>query len=202
MGKSVDALQIGPRSSRSWLSLRKTEASPMTKTTCMGFGLALALSAVSSQAQTVGAFARLDRDNDRVLSPAEFYAFGVEIFALWDTDQDGNIDEDEFYLGIFGLWDVDDDGAVTLSEYDDGWSDWFAAFNYVTYGELDANADDMLVPREFRAGLADTRLYERWTYDGALREQEFVTALYGVYDTDSDGVLTQQEFSDMGLVPP
>lgn len=79
---------------------------------------------------------------------------------------------------------------------------WFAAFNYVTYGEFDANADDMLTAREFRAGLADTGLYERWTYDEALREREFVTALYSVYDTDSDGVLTQDEFSDIGRVPP
>ena len=173
----------------------------MTKATCTALGLVLALSAVSAQAQTVSAFSRLDRDNDRVLSQAEFDAFGREILALWDKDDDGNIDEDEFYLGIFGLWDVDGDGAMTLSEYDAGWSDWFLALHFVTYAELDANADGMLEAQEFRAGLAATRLYNRWTYDGALREQEFVTALYSVYDTDSDGVLTQREFSDIGGIP-
>ena len=174
----------------------------MTKTTCTALGLALVLSAVSAQAQAVGAFAELDHDNDGVLSPAEFRAFGREIFALWDRDDDGNIDEDEFYLGIFGLWDIDGDGAVTLSEYDAGWSDWFFAVHFVTYAELDADADDLLVAQEFRAGLAETRLYERWTYDGALGEREFVTALYNVYDTDSDGVLTKREFSDIGYTPP
>jgi hypothetical protein len=174
----------------------------MTKATCTALGLVLALSAVSAQAQAIGAFAGLDRDNDRVLSQAEFDAFGREIFALWDRDQDGNIDEDEFYLGIFGLWDVDGDGAVTLSEYDDGWSDWFVALYFVTYAELDADTDELLGAQEFRSGLADTRLYQRWTYDGALREREFVTALYSVYDTDSDGVLTQREFNGIGYTPP
>ena len=173
----------------------------MTRTTFTVSGLVVALSASSAEAQTVHTFSDLDRDSDRVLSQSEFYAFGREIFTLWDTDHDGNIDEDEFYLGIFGLWDVEGDGTLTLSEYDDGWSDWFVALYYVTYAELDANADDRLAAEEFRAGLADTRLYDRWTYDGALREEEFVTALYSVYDTDSDGVLTLEEFSDIAYTP-
>jgi len=171
------------------------------RTMCTPFVLALALSALPVGAQPVHSFSSLDRDSDRVLGQAEFGTLGDEIFTFWDTDRDGNIDEAEFYMGVHDLWDVDGDDALTLSEYDEGWSDWFGAPYYVTFTELDTNADEFLSADEFRTGLATTRVYDRWTYDGALGEEEFVTALYSVYDADSDGVLTQEEFSDIGYTP-
>lgn len=86
----------------------------MTKTTCEVLGPLLALSEMSAQAPTTGAFPLLDRDKDRELSQVEFHAFSREIFTLWDTDADGNIDKDELSRRIFSLWDIDGDGAVTL----------------------------------------------------------------------------------------
>jgi Ca2+-binding EF-hand superfamily protein len=103
-------------------------------------------------------FSVLDRDDNQALDHAEFLTLGREIFARWDADRDSNIDEDEFYAGVHDLWDVDDDEGLTLPEYDDRWSDWFAAFYYVTFAELDRDADDLIAAEEFRAGLDDTRL--------------------------------------------
>jgi len=173
----------------------------MTKRAPTAIGLVIGLLGLSATAQTLPAFSSLDRDDNRVLSQAEFGAFGREIFAALDRDGDGNIEEDEFYRGIYEIWDVDNDGFLTLPEYDDGWSAWFDPLNYVAFNELDSDADDVLEKDEFQAGLADTRLYHRWTFDGALGEREFVTAIYNVYDADSDGFLTQDEFQAIGYDP-
>ncbi len=168
----------------------------MKRTTAALSGLALALSASPSMAQT--SYSDLDHGNDLQLSQAEFdNTFGRDLFAAWDTDSNRNIDEDEFYRGVFDLFDADGDGTLSLSEYDDGWSGWFNTQNYVGFTELEADGDGVLAVEEFRAGLAATDLYERWTYDGALGEEEFTTAIFSIYDVDSDGMLTQEEFREI-----
>lgn len=163
-------------------------------------GLAFGLSASPSMAQTSNIHADLDRGGDLRLSEAEFETLGRDLFAAWDANRDGNIDEDEFYRRVFDLWDADDDGTLALSEHDDGWSGWFATQNYVGYTELDADGDGVLTPEEFRAGLAATDLYRRWTYDGALGEEEFTTAVFSIYDADSDGLLTEEEFREIAYL--
>lgn len=166
--------------------------------TSTAMGLVLAVTALPVIAQTTYTYTDLDLDGNLELSQVEFDTFGREIFMTWDADADGNLAEDEFYQGIYDIWDVDRDGIVTEVEYEDGWSNWFDEDEYVAYADLDLNADGMLTVEEFHTGLTVTGLYD--TSEGMLGEEEFTTAVYGIYDTDDDELLSEDEFGEISYV--
>ncbi|HET6628882.1 MAG TPA: hypothetical protein VFG91_03815 [Woeseiaceae bacterium] len=80
---------------------------------------------------TFESFETADTNNDGEISKDEFYGLVSDagIYADWDWDSDGFIDEDEFEeIGLgddFDDWDLDDDSYLDSDEFYDGYFTYF-----------------------------------------------------------------------------
>ncbi len=73
------------------------------------------LAATPAVAQMMGDY---DTDGDSMLNDMEFgEADGGQRFLSYDTDQSGDVSEEEFRAGEFGRYDRDRDGMVNADEY-------------------------------------------------------------------------------------
>lgn len=66
---------------------------------------------------------------------------GKNSFRKWDTDKDGDLNEDEVNAAVFDQWDSDNDNRIDQDELAVGW-----------FGYLDANDDNRLATAEFENG--------------------------------------------------
>jgi sporulation protein YlmC with PRC-barrel domain len=155
--------------------------------------------AASSAAQTRWSYADIDRDGDLELSESEVEAFGQDLFVLWDTNSDGQVGEDEFYVGLFDIWDSDRDGTLTADEYEAGRDAWIVNGNAPGYDTFDAG-DNGLTEDAFIEELADSGIYDAWSDGDALSPDGFVAAVYRLYDVNDDRVISRREFRDVGAV--
>ncbi|TGN61820.1 PRC-barrel domain containing protein [Paracoccus liaowanqingii] len=160
--------------------------------------LALAVSAPAF-AQSTWTYSDIDQDGNLELSDVEFDTVGRDVFTTWDADSNQMIDENEFHGGLYDAWDVDRDGMLTEAEYGAGWDTWFRDQDAVGFNDLDLNADAGLDESEFSAGLGEAGLHDTWAAGGDLGEEQFATALYGVYDADGDQIITQAEYDLVGV---
>jgi EF hand len=113
-------------------------------------GLAMAVGAQQASAQSKIQIQQMDRDNDGVVTRAEWQGQAGS-FRLHDTNKDGVLSAGEVWdnwspdrnawIERFGDLDVNNDGAITRNE----WRDSFARFR-----ELDRNRDNRLSRAEFR----------------------------------------------------
>lgn len=72
-------------------------------------------------------YASWDANNNDMLEENEFYAGYEEsgLFEVWDTNDDGSLDQDEFGEGLYGTWDANDDGMLEADELEEnGFWDW------------------------------------------------------------------------------
>lgn len=67
-----------------------------------------------------GIYADYDYDDDGFIDENEYDAIGLEYdFDAWDVDDDDYLDDDEFYDGYFAAFDEDEDGHWDGLEWDD-----------------------------------------------------------------------------------
>lgn len=45
-------------------------------------------------------------------------------FAVWDTDKDGTLNNQELGTGVYNHWDTDRNGRIERLEYETNYSDW------------------------------------------------------------------------------
>src|SRR5580765_1500371 len=113
-------------------------------------GLAIGIGVQSASAQSKAQIQRMDRDNDGVVTRAEWQG-QAGAFRLHDTNKDGVLSAGEVWenwspdrnawMDRFGDLDVNNDGAITRNEWRD---------SVATFRELDRNRDNRLSRFEFR----------------------------------------------------
>lgn len=132
-----------------------------------------------------GVFADGDANGDSMLDETEFVNSNTltsmceetdtsTSFADFDTNADGSLDQEEFstsFQNNFSESDTDADGSLSEDE-----------FNAANFSNADADDDGFVDEDEFNAGR--TGMFGRFAGDDA----------FGEFDTDGDGVLTNEEF--------
>lgn len=89
-------------------------------------------------------------------------------------------------------WDTDQSGDISQEEWNRGMA------QEGTFDDLDTNGDQMLSQEEFDAGFGDAgHDYDEWdsNQDRQLSLEETNEGLYGSYDENRDNTLDDQEFS-------
>ncbi|MDT0643640.1 EF-hand domain-containing protein [Zunongwangia sp. F363] len=128
-------------------------------------------------------------------------AMETSAFNDYDTNGDGYLDADEVagtYQNDFSNWDTDADGSLSDEE-----------FSNTTFGNTDANGDDMIDEDEWNAG--NTSMYGNYSGDntfadydtdanGTIDSDEWSTGYadsnwYGTYDADTSGSVTEDEWN-------
>ncbi|MCP3800848.1 EF-hand domain-containing protein [Allokutzneria sp. A3M-2-11 16] len=110
-------------------------------------------------------------------------------FLLYDHDGDGIVDQadlrqiqDQFLLA-FGAADSEK-GAVVRERWDDFWAALTSA--------IDSDLDDRLTREEFVGGMRQLSVGEAADFDAVFRP--LVEAIFTLMDSDSSGVVTDEEF--------
>lgn len=80
-------------------------------------------------ASDAGLYADWDTDSDGLIEENEFSEIGGDWdYDTWDANSDGYLDSGEFYDGYYGNYDSDEDGHWDNGEWDDageeGFFDW------------------------------------------------------------------------------
>ncbi len=163
--------------------------------TSTALALLMTLGAGSAFAAAEWTFSDIDQDGNLELSNKEFEQVSQDAFRSWDTNQDQRLTSDELDGGIYASWDRDRDDRLSESEFDSGWLGWFGDDDQVAYSDLDRNGDAYLDEDEFTAGLQQSAALDDWSVgDEGVDWQNFHTALYGVYDTDRNAMVNQDEY--------
>jgi Ca2+-binding EF-hand superfamily protein len=113
-------------------------------------GLAIGIGVQSASAQSKAQIQQMDRDNDGVVTRAEWQG-QAGAFRLHDTNKDGVLSAGEVWdnwspdrntwIERFSDLDVNNDGAITRNEWRD---------SVATFRDLDRNRDNRLSRAEFR----------------------------------------------------
>lgn len=109
---------------------------------------------------------------------ADTRAYDYGEYNEWDSDNNDEVAEGEFYSGAYESWDEDDSGYVDENEFDAGVEAYYEDYDYDEYGtydEWDADNNDELDENEFEESVADTGVYDEWDANGdnAINENEF-----------------------------
>ena len=165
--------------------------------TATALGLVMILTAGSAAGAVRWEFSDWDQDGNLELTEREFVGGATELdmFGMWDADDDDLLDEDEFYGGLYDTWDLDADGMIGEDEFSQAADRWLADMDIAGFGDWDEDGDGLLNEEEFRAGIAETGLYDSLVAEGddAIDEDAFYTGYYETLDVDADEALTEDE---------
>lgn len=122
-------------------------------------------------------------------------------FSEWDANGDKKIDQDEFYNNYFTMVDKNNDNVLSEQEWQDGINSFFGSKGDLKHGELpewDANGDSKVQPEEFDKYLKDAEYFAEWDKndDEQLEEKEFAEEVFSMWDTDGNGVIEADEFTE------
>ena len=149
--------------------MKKTKLN-IIKLTTLGLSLFLTLgmnACADKESTTEGGEAETAVVEDSSLSA------GDNLFADWDANKDGYLDEEEYDGGLFATWDTNGDGKLDENEWNtgklgkgykgQGWADW------------DINRDGFLNIGEYHMGSSKSGWHQIWDKDGdkRLSPQEF-----------------------------
>jgi len=83
--------------------------------------------------------------------------------ADWDTNNDGVLDSNEFYVVNYRIWDADHDGMISMEEWNNGIDSYIPSENRDAIGnfnKLDTNNNDSLDINEYTMVMVEADPYE------------------------------------------
>ncbi len=115
-------------------------------------------------------------------------------FVASDRDQDGMLNEGEFATGMFADWDTDDEFGISEEEYGMGAARYHGDDYGMTFADFDTDQSGLIDQSEFGANW-DTEYYTTWDTDadGLLSNDEYSEGYYNAADRDQDKVITVEE---------
>jgi hypothetical protein len=122
-------------------------------------------------------------------------AHQYRLFAGFDADESGDLDEMEFRTGMLDLLSPDNGIARDLRFYQT-FADWYVGFEAVEDATWDTDDDGELDAIELAAILAEPELFSAWDDDADRRieRDEFTNNLFDTWDRNDDGILRRPEF--------
>ena len=130
-------------------------------------------------------------DNDEIRESADVSG----TFDAWNADADSELDPDQIAGNAFRLWDRDDNQKLSKEEWETGSELWYPDdAEVIVFDDVDGDGDSELDADEFSERFDVSGLGEAWT-SGALDENEFKSAYFGLYDTNDDGKVSKAEWA-------
>lgn len=142
-------------------------------------------------------FDTLDANGDSYLDTDEIaeWADDVGTFEEWDEDSDSELDPDEITGNAFDLWDSDDNGTIDETEWENSTEAWYPVdSDVIVHSDVDLDGDSEVDADEFAERFDFSVLGETWTSD-TFDQDTFETAYFELYDADDDGMVTESEWS-------
>ena len=141
-------------------------------------------------------FERFDTDDDGEIDSDEFSASFSQMgdFDNFDADAGGDIDSTEFNAGILGVFDTDDSGVIDETEFNAG-NEFFGVEQNLS--DFDADASGDLDATEFNQAVGDAGSFDDFDADlgGTVDEDEFNEGIFGGFDRDLSGGIDEDEFN-------
>lgn len=142
-------------------------------------------------------FADFDTNEDGNLDQDEIRATYQYNFETWDADDDGSLNNDEFNSAIFANTDADDDDFVDEDEWNRGFTGMYGNYVEDDFATYDTDGDGNLDSDEWNEVYVETDFYT--TYDAdendLVTEDEFNQGLYSDWDTNDDDMVDENEFN-------
>ena len=163
-------------------------------------GSVLGLGSAAAQNTAYGDF---DANSDGGVDAAEFNdGFGSGLFDTFNADGNDVVDQNEFSGGVYNLFDANSDGALSEDEYNTGVDTLYDGNYDGAYGDFDADGDGTVTQEEFANTYDSSGLYGDFDADGndQVDQTEFNEGLFGVTDTNDDGLFTEDEYNDAPLL--
>lgn len=149
--------------------MKKTQLNLLKMTTVgLSLFLTLGINACTNKESTAES-----EDAETAVVEADSLNLKNNLFADWDANKDGYLDEEEFDGGLFSAWDTNGDGKLNEDEWNtgmrekgykaQGWADW------------DINRDGFLNIGEHHTGSSKSGWHHMWDKDGdnRLSPQEY-----------------------------
>ncbi|MDT0645736.1 hypothetical protein RM545_03455 [Zunongwangia sp. F260] len=160
--------------------------------------LATEMITVTMEDTETSAFADFDTNADGNIDEDEFDAFYDYDYTAWDIDEDGVLDEDEFYTVNFANADTDDDDVLSEDEWNTGYTTMYGTYyDDEDFSVYDTDEDGFLSDEEWNASLVDSPWFDEYdaNTDTYVDVNEYRTGLYNTWDTDFDGYLNESEYN-------
>lgn len=138
-----------------------------------------------------------DTNSDDTVDREEFNQGYGNNFSQWDRNQDGTLDDREFYETTFNRMDEDGDGMLSQNEWENGYdnlySDYVGTSDYSLYDE---DGDEMISSEEFYMGMSDSDYYNTYdtNRDGSIDQTELSDTVFDTWDENGDGVIDRTEY--------
>jgi len=115
-------------------------------------------------------------------------------YDAWDSDSDGMLSDREFGTGMYADWDTDNNVQISSDEYAVGAERWYGADHDGDFDLLDEDKSGYLDQSEWSAGW-NKDYYTAWDSDsdGLLNNDEFSTGVYNTADLDKDQYISVEE---------
>lgn len=117
-------------------------------------------------------------------------------FEEWDANDDNMLNQEEFYNSLHSIWDTNNDGNIDESEWQAAAADF--GMENETLSAWDTNGDGAVDQSELQAGLAQRNYFSAWDANGdnMISEREYTDRLMAMWDENDSGFLEDSEYSD------
>ncbi|MEK6481339.1 hypothetical protein WJR50_27605 [Catalinimonas sp. 4WD22] len=122
----------------------------------------------------------------------------------WDTNNNGILDDNEFYVVNYRIWDVDSDGQLTNEEWQSGMDYYVTNYDMTDYGvftDWDTNQDDMVDVNEYIIVMGENDVYGfkesmKDTQSGQATAQNTEDPTLKIWHLDNDNLVEKIEYGD------
>lgn len=144
-------------------------------------------------------FSQYDSNRDGLYDRNEFGESYDSEFPKLDTDGDGSLNKDEFYVSTFRTVDEDRNDSVSKDE-------WNSAKDGILndragdkeFSEFDANNDEQITREEWKKSFEQSDWFVSYdtNKDNLIQQEEWDNGFFDDWDLDNDGSLNEEEFNN------
>ena len=139
-----------------------------------------------------------DMNDDGMWGSDEYADAYEEDWSNWDSNSDGNLDDNEFYDTSYGWVDSDNDELINEEEWDEGFNNLFGDYGTEEdFTEYDVNNDGSLDEDEWFQGWGDSDWFNDFDAndDSYVDNNEWETGLFDNWDENDDGSWNEDEYN-------
>ena len=149
-------------------------------------------------------YAQWDADHSDDVDVSEFDAWWQDEHDRfdWELDDEEGLNRDEYAQGVYAAWDENGNGRIDETEWRRG-SDrvWGVGRYTATWSDWDGDGDSELDLNEVREGFEREGLYDRvdGDRDGLIDDEELADWFFDIFDADDNNRIDTTEWESTWL---